>query len=69
MGKQKDNLIISESLIIKLINDQSDQNIDNKHYKYLGKGQEGVVFLCDEKVIKIYTRINMDAIIKEFYVL
>lgn len=68
MNDQTDNIIISNSLIERLIKNQKDQTIDGKQFKYLGKGGEGVVFLCEEKVIKIYTRVDMNAILKEFYV-
>ena len=68
MASHTNKLIISESMIDKLVKNQTDQNIENKHFKYLGKGQEGVVFVCDDKVVKIYTRIDMNAVLKEFYV-
>lgn len=68
MNDQTDNIIISNSMIDKLIKNQKDQIIGNKEFKFLGKGGEGVVFLCEGKVVKIYTRVDMNAILKEFYV-
>ncbi len=68
MNNQTDNIIISNHLIERLIKSPSDQTIDGKQFKYLGKGSEGLVFSCAGKVVKIYTRFKMNGILKEFYV-
>lgn len=60
--------IITNAIIDKLLKNPKDQTVEGKYFKYLGKGGEGVVFLCNEKVIKIYTHVVMNAILKEFYV-
>src|SRR5579872_387875 len=62
------DLTISNSLINKLLESYTDHNIDGKTYYYLGKGSEGVVYKIDDKVIKIYTKIEMNMIVKEFYI-
>src|SRR5271155_4398247 len=61
------NLIITEQLI-DLLSDTKDHTVNDKHYKFLGKGGDGIIYLCDNKVIKIYKRFNMNLILKEFYV-
>lgn len=59
--------IIDNNIIKELLSDYTTHNIDGNIYHYLGKGGEGVVYRLDETVIKIYTKIEMNMIVKEFY--
>ena len=68
MNTQTDNIIITNLIITKLIEKLDDKIIDNIEYKYIGKGGEGVIFLCKGKIIKIYTQYDINSVLKEFYV-
>jgi serine/threonine protein kinase len=69
MNTQTDNnIIITNSIISKLIEKLDDKMINNIEYKYIGKGGEGVIFLCKGKIIKIYTQYDINSVLKEFYV-
>lgn len=59
---------IDESVIIQLITNYQTKTINNVKYTYLGKGGEGIVYGCDDKVIKIYVKVDMNKIVKEFYI-
>jgi serine/threonine protein kinase len=63
-------IIITDSLLDKLLqkDNYQDKTINNVLYKFLGKGGDGIVFLSQNRVIKIYTRVIMNTILKEFYV-
>ena len=62
------SIIINNSIINKLLSNYKNHNIDGKTYYYLGKGIEGIVYKVDDEVIKIYTKVDMNMIVKEFYV-
>lgn len=62
-----DHIIINNNIIKKLLSSYNDHDIDGNTYYYLGKGGEGVIYRLDDIVIKIYTKIEMNNIVKEFY--
>ncbi len=63
-----ENTMINNTLIKQLTKTRYDQIIENKQYKFIGKGGDGVIYSFDDIIIKIYTRFDMDLIFKEFYV-
>jgi len=62
------NIIIDNNIISKLLGSFTDHTINNEFYKYLGKGGDGVVYLFGKYVVKIYAKIIINYILKEFYV-
>lgn len=62
------SVIIDNNIINILTRNNADKTIDNKYYKFIGKGGDGVIYEHNGKIIKIYKKINIDAIIKEFYI-
>jgi hypothetical protein len=61
-------IIIDNTTIKILIDEYKDHTHNGMHYKYVGKGGEGVIYRCNNKIIKIYIRIDIKVVIKEFYV-
>lgn len=61
---------INDEIIKELLSKYTDHTINGDTYHYVGKGGEGVIYKInnDDKVIKIYTKVEIDMIIKEFYV-
>jgi len=62
------DVVINNSIIKTLLSDYKDHNINGKTYSYVGKGGEGVIYKLENKIIKIYTKVEMNMIVKEFYV-
>ena len=62
------DLTINNEIVSKLLSSSSDHKIGQYTFKYIGKGSEGVVYSCNDRIVKIYTRFTLDSIIKEFYV-
>jgi serine/threonine protein kinase len=62
------DLSINNDIISKLLSSSNDHKIGQYVFKYMGKGSEGVVYGCNNRIVKIYTRFTLDSIIKEFYV-
>ena len=60
--------VINNDVIKKLLSKYTTHTINDDIYYYVGKGGEGVVYKLDDKVIKIYTKVEMEMIIQEFYV-
>jgi hypothetical protein len=59
--------MINDAIIEKMLK-YNDFDYNNKKYKYLGKGGDGIVYECNNKVVKLFTKDDIDSIIKEMYV-
>lgn len=62
------DLTINNTIISELLSSLSDHKIEQYNFKYIGKGSEGIVYSCNNRIVKIYTRFTLDSIVKEFYV-
>ena len=62
-------MLIDNRIINKLVNRYNDfiDNETGKKYKYISKGREGVIFEVENKIIKIFKEIDINKIMKEFY--
>jgi hypothetical protein len=63
------NITINNEIIKSLISKQQNQIVSGLNFKFLGKGSEGIIYLCENKVIKIYVQYDMNSVIKEFYIM
>ena len=61
-------IVIDNKLIDQLLNQPKDKTINNNKYEYVGKGGDGIIYKFNDRVLKIYTKINQDSIMKEFYI-
>lgn len=63
--------MITNNTIKKLIDNHQNQTIDNIKYVFIGKGGDGVIYLIEKtnEIIKIYTKKQLDLVIRELYVL
>jgi serine/threonine protein kinase len=59
---------ITNLIIRQLLSDYKTHTIDGNIYYYVGKGGDGVIYRLNDEIIKIYTKIEMNIIIKEFYI-
>jgi len=63
-----EKIIINNNIIKQLITGYKSVVIDKTKYDFIGKGGDGVIYESNGKIIKIYTKNDIDSVMKEFYV-
>lgn len=60
---------ITNNIIETLLSKYTNHTINNNVFIFIGKGGDGIIYKYDNKILKIYTRNQIDLVIRELYVL